>query len=189
MNTKEENQEQKQTAEAASAGEPSSATAKTEMMQADEPVYDLFGITDSDSSENDDGEFVFLDDVPEADGVSEDGGTEGRGADLDSPGDISRFTQDQLHDIAVFSNALDGLFRLVKDADYQIQVEFFKKNISVLRTIAHNSTGLLAYDEREPDDLLYASALVMRLSCGIPLIEELVDCYGSLNVWDYVPEQ
>ena len=189
MNTKEKDLHLKQKDSAGSAGEPSAAASGAETVQADDPVYDLFGMTDSDSSDNDDGDFVFLDDVQEADSVSGEAGNESRVPGEDISEDVSRFTQDQLHDIAVFSNALEGLFRLVKDADYQIQVEFFKKNISVLRTIAHNSTGLLAYDEREADDLLYASALVMRLSCGIPLIEDLVDCYGSLNVWDYVPEQ
>lgn len=133
----------------------------------DEEYYELFGLTVDDGKDD----FDYYDETPSADVDNE-----------------SRFSADQLHDIGVFNDALNGLYRLVENADHQVKVEFFRKNISVLRTIAHNSTGLLAYDEREPDDLLYATALVIRKSYGISLIDDLVDEYGDLDVWDYVPD-
>ena len=133
----------------------------------EEECYELFGLSVDDGN----GDFDYYDETPSAAADNE-----------------SRFSADQLHDIGVFTETLNGLYRLVENADHQVRVEFFRKNISVLRTIAHNSTGLLAYDEREKDDLLYATALVIRKSCGISLIDDLVDEYGDLDVWDYVPD-
>lgn len=105
-----------------------------------------------------------------------------------TPPDLSRFTPDQLHDISIFDSALTTLYNLVIHQDYIKQIQFIRHNIGLLREIAHNSTGLLAYDERQEDDLVYATSLVMRKNCGIDLIQDLIDNYGDLDVWDYLPE-
>lgn len=164
---------------AAERNQDESAGGNSKENASNEAVYDL-SMTAYDDESSDSG-FVFLDDASE-----DNDGTEIRSADEDSA--RQWFTTDQLHDIQVFINAMNGLFKLVANADYTDQVKFIRQNISVLRTIAHNSTGLLAYDEREKDDEIYASSLVMRWSCGIPLEEDLADNYGELGVWNYIPE-
>ena len=102
---------------------------------------------------------------------------------------LNRCREEQLSDIGMFERTLDSILARATDADYSEKVKLVAKNISPLRFIARNSTGLLAFDEvQHPDDAVYAAALVMIKLSGASFSEELADLYGEMDVWDYIPE-
>ena len=109
--------------------------------------------------------------------------------DEDRSAILNRFREEQLSDIGMFERTLDSILARATDADYSEKVKLVAKNISPLRFIARNSTGLLAFDEvQHPDDAVYAAALVMIKMSGASFSEELADLYGEMDVWDYIPE-
>lgn len=109
--------------------------------------------------------------------------------DEDRAAMLNRFREEQLSDIGMFERTLDSILAKVAEADYSEKVKLVAKNISPLRFIARNSTGLLAFDEAQhPDDAVYAAALVMIKLSGASFSEELADLYGEMDVWDYIPE-
>ena len=109
--------------------------------------------------------------------------------DEDRSAMLNRFREEQLSDIGMFERTLDSILAKVAEADYSEKVKLVAKNISPLRFIARNSTGLLAFDEvQHPDDAVYAAALVMIKLSGASFSEELADLYGEMDVWDYIPE-
>lgn len=109
--------------------------------------------------------------------------------DEDRSAILNRFREDQISDIRMFERTLDSILAKVAEADYSEKVKLVAKNISPLRFIARNSTGLLAFDEvQHPDDAVYAAALVMIKLSGASFSEELADLYGEMDVWDYIPE-
>ena len=109
--------------------------------------------------------------------------------DEDRAAMLNRFREDQISDIRMFERTLDSILAKVAEADYSEKVKLVAKNISPLRFIARNSTGLLAFDEvQHPDDAVYAAALVMIKMSGASFSEELADLYGEMDVWDYIPE-
>ncbi len=109
--------------------------------------------------------------------------------DEDRAAMLNRFREEQLSDIGMFERTLDSILAKVAEADYSEKVKLVAKNISPLRFIARNSTGLLAFDEvQHPDDAVYAAALVMIKLSGASFSEELADLYGEMDVWDYIPE-
>ena len=109
--------------------------------------------------------------------------------DEDRSAILNRFREEQLSDIGMFERTLDSILAKVAEADYSEKVKLVAKNISPLRFIARNSTGLLAFDEvQHPDDAVYAAALVMIKLSGASFSEELADLYGEMDVWDYIPE-
>lgn len=149
-----------------------------EQSEAPETLVDLT-LTDKEYEELCDG----LDDCFEFSEESDDALDEDRAAML------NRFREEQLSDIGMFERTLDSILAKVAEADYSEKVKLVAKNISPLRFIARNSTGLLAFDEAQhPDDAVYAAALVMIKLSGASFSEELAELYGEMDVWDYIPE-
>ena len=150
----------------------------SEQSDAPEALIDLT-LTDNEYKDLCDG----LDDCFEFSEENDDAPDEDRSAIL------NRFREEQLSDIGMFERTLDSILAKVAEADYSEKVKLVAKNISPLRFIARNSTGLLAFDEvQHPDDAIYAAALVMIKLSGASFSEELADLYGEMDVWDYIPE-